>query len=78
MSNGKTSSKYGANIQPNTYINILYITLHSPHTHLGNIALPVWLTHACDLLCDQVLQQGVQHKTVSGVQLMAIDPNVET
>ena len=41
------------------------------HTHTG-------LTHAGDPLCDQVLEQGVQHGTVSGVQLVAVDADVET
>lgn len=35
------------------------------------------LTHAADPLCDQVLQQGFQHGAVSGVQLVAVDPDVE-
>lgn len=43
------------------------------HTHRGSRTL----THAADPLCDQVLQQGIQHGTVSGVQLVAVDPDVE-
>lgn len=35
------------------------------------------LTHAGDLLRDQVLQQGVQHGVVPGVELVAVDADVE-
>lgn len=36
------------------------------------------LTHAGDPLGDQVLQQSVNDRVVSGVQLVSINPNVET
>lgn len=35
------------------------------------------LTHAGDPLRDQVLQQSVRHRAPSGVQLVAVDADVE-
>lgn len=46
------------------------------HTH--SEPTPDWLTHTSDPLCDQVRQQGFQHRTVSGVQLVTIDADMET
>ena len=39
--------------------------------------LRLWLTYAGDLLSNQVLQQGVDDRVVSGVQLVSVNPNVE-
>lgn len=37
----------------------------------------LWLTHAGDSLGDQVLQESIDDRIVSGVELVSINPNVE-
>lgn len=54
---------------------LLLLLLLLPLTH--PLCCFLWLTHTGDPLGDQVLQQSIDDRVVSGVQLVSINPNVE-